>query len=153
MYTFQCPHCGGGFQIGPNHAARAVACPHCNGAVFVPEMPGLSAEPPVMAAPPQTTPSIPAVLRPVEPSSPSLQKLPAQASESSAGAGAESGVAPPAGVPTSISDTARPANATVPRSIRDSSSADKTTRRDIKNVIVFSVCSVILAAVLWWLLR
>lgn len=73
---FQCPHCGGVFQIPPDLAGQAVACPHCNGGVLIPEtasttapnipqapVPSAAAEPPQSIdpwQPPSSQPPMPA---------------------------------------------------------------------------------------------
>lgn len=75
MQPFQCPHCGGAFQIPPNLAGQAVACPHCNGGVFIPETASQVAPPPIpQAAPP---PVVQAASPPLDPWQPPVPRSPA----------------------------------------------------------------------------
>jgi hypothetical protein len=174
MIPFQCPHCAGMFQISADLAGQAVACPHCNGGVLIPEM-SAPAGPPENFAP--GSPEMASPVQPTVASTPPLN-IPASNTEPppltafvppTATSGSPQFAPEPVNevpaermfvIPTIDGGQAvirKPTKVAVSggkqRRLRDLSYEEKSTRRVIKNWIIFGSCAVLLGGLLWWLLN
>lgn len=179
MLPFQCPHCGGSFQITPELVGQPVACPHCSNAVFIPQIaiaatdppatavaqsrtePPICASepsaPPVSASPVESTFSPPPVLAPQQTCSPSErpQQDTLVTTRSKPATPARSFVISTIdGAQTVINEPTRIAvSGSKHRQLRDATTQEKESRRAIKNIVIFTLCAVLLGVVLWWLLN